>query len=583
MTATLYSAPFGAGKMRLSVRLQTVLGVSAALTLLALLGGCTTIGPGTNPQTTAKPAQTSATGNNNQQPFTRHPSTQWPPAANLSAPSYDWPSPSEDLWAQVRTGFRLPPNRWRDRVRHWTQFYATHPDHLTSALRRAQPWLYHIVELIEKRDMPTEIALLPIVESAYKPSATSSSGASGLWQFMPATAKYMGLTLNWWYDGRDDPFAATQAALTYLQRLHEHYNGNWLLALAAYNAGPGRVDEALAEARRKDKPTDFWHLNLPTETVNYVPKLLAVRWVMAAPSRFGINWPELANEPKTQLVELPGQINLSIAANLANMPKWRIAELNPDIKHRRTRPRRGKLILPADKVATFVSNLASTDVSALLDNQGDKYRVHPGDTLSTIARRFSVSVAALRNANGLSSNRIVAGQTLRIPQNPGERGVREITTHYTVESGDTLWQIAHVHNTSVAAIRRVNTGLGPTLHPGDRLALPAAGSTAEPAQVVVQRGDTLWSIAQTNNVTVADLQRWNRLEPDAVLHPGQTLAIGGDASIPDYYQVKSGDTLWSIAHRFSMRVATLKRLNGLTESQPIQPGQRLRLQASVSS
>ncbi|NNC24393.1 LysM peptidoglycan-binding domain-containing protein [Salinisphaera sp. USBA-960] len=556
---------------------------SAALALI--LAGCA----GTHDTSTTKtysPDSDAATPQVNTATKTQPGSTlKWPAAANLSAPDYDWPSKDQDLWATVRQGFELPGNRARVRVRRWTQFYATHTDHLKASLRRARPWLYHVMALVEKRNMPSEMALLPIVESGYNPEATSYAGASGLWQVMPGTAKHLDLARNRWYDERDDPFAATRAALTYLQNLRKRYDGDWLLALAAYNAGPGTIDAALAKAERDDKPANYWHLDLSKEASNYVPKLLAVRWIMCAPSKFGINWPTLANKPRTKLVKLPAQVELSIAANMAGISTSRLAQLNPDLQRQRSRPNDGQLIVPTAKAATLRSKLASAAPSQLVKQRGNRYRVHKGDALSSIARRFGVSTAALRRANGLANNRIRTGQTLRIPGDADKQSKpsKQRMRRYTVQSDDTLWRIAHTNDTSVAAIRRANRDLGSNIHPGQTISIPtSSSSTTKPTQVVVQDGDTLWSIAHQNQVSVAKLRRWNQLNPDDALQPGQTLAMGGSASIPNYYTVKSGDSLWSIADRFSMHVSTLKRLNDIGGRAAIQPGQRLRLQPAAS-
>lgn len=571
-------------------RRLTVAALSSLAALTLILGGCAHQGgsiDASNQRATSQQPQadslaravTRTDGSANEQA-----TVEWPGAANLSAPDYQWPSPSEDLWSKVQSGLALPANRSRLRVRRWTQYYATHANDIQASLKQARPWLYHIVRQVEKRNMPTEIALLPIVESGFNTRAVSYVGATGLWQFMPGTADHMNLERNWWYDGRNDPFASTRAALTYLQQLHSHYDGNWLLALAAYNAGPGTIDDALRSAKRADKPVDFWQLdNIPDETRNYVPKLLAVRWIMKAPAKFGVSWPRLKNQPKTRQVELPGQTDLSVAARMADIPASRLKQLNPDIQHKRTRPRNGRLIVPTAKADAFRAKLASAAPSQLVKRQGDRYRVQQGDALSSIANRFDINVAALRHANGLSDNSIRAGQTLRIPRSGEQRTQSTQSRQYTVQPGDSLWQIAHSNDTSVAAIQRANGDLDDTLHPGETVTLPISGQSATPAQVVVHSGDSLWAIAQKNHVSVANLRRWNRLDPDSKLQPGQTLAVGGQANVPDYYEVQSGDSLWSIADRFSMRVGTLKRLNSLSDGHSIQPGQRLRLQPSVSS
>ncbi|MDA3922548.1 MAG: LysM peptidoglycan-binding domain-containing protein [Salinisphaera sp.] len=501
-----------------------------------------------------------------------------PPTPKNYVP-HKWPAPSQDLWSQIRDGLQLKSGAKRRSVRIWTQYYATHTNHLSQSLQRARPFLWHVVKQVEKRHMPTEIALLPIVESGYDPSAKSYVGASGMWQFMPGTADYMNLPRDWWYDGRDDPIASTDAALNYLQSLNQRYDGDWLLALAAYNAGPGRVDKAIAQAESEGQSTSYWDLQLPQETTEYVPKLLALRRILKTPARFGVDWPSLANKPRTKLVKLPGQTELKVAAHMLDMSQANLRRLNPGMRRWASEPGgHDELLVPADKAAAFQVKLAHISPADLVDSR--THTVHRGDVLGRIAHTYGVSVAALREANGLNSNTIRVGQRLTIPGPGGHEKAppAEPTQTYVVQSGDTLWNIADRYSVSVASLRRANGSSSNTLHPGDSLSIPGSAKLPAPSTYVVQTGDTLWSIAQTNHVSVSDLRQWNRIPSGMSLHPGRTIALDGPAPLPDYYEVEPGDSLWSIASRFSMQVATLRSLNDMSSNSTIQPGERLRLQ-----
>lgn len=506
-------------------------------------------------------------------------------AANNSdtAPTAESLPPPDGLWERVRRGFEFESSyAHKPLVRKWVQFYITHLDHLLGAAKRAKPYLWHIVEALDKRGMPMELALLPIVESAYKAGITSYAGAAGLWQFIPITADRFGLTQNWWYDARHALLPSTRAALDYLSWLHGQFN-NWLLALAAYNAGAGRVSEAIEQARALGQPTNFWHLNLPTQTKNFVPKLLALREILLAPQKFAIDWPELPNKQLTAAVPLPIQVEFDRLAEMIGMSAERLRELNPAYRRWATAPTpEHKILVPIEKADNLRVALANAEPGSLVTRRA--YRVSPGDTLSAIAQRFDTSVAKLRLLNELESTVIHPGDKLLLPSGASAGAVASSPARmtYTVASGETLWSIAQRFGTSVATLRRWNALGGNTIYPGQELLVPA-GQTRHRLAYEVERGDTLWSIANSFDVSVAQLRTWNNLGRDHVLLPGEVINIRTEtATHMVTYEVKPGDSLWGIASRFSVQVAQIKDWNGLADT-VLHPGDTLRIIVDATS
>lgn len=481
---------------------------------------------------------------------------------------------ADDLWQRIRAGLTLPGHEERPRVRRWVQFFAARTRHLRQVAENAKPFLWHVVTALEARDMPLELALLPMVESGYDPTAYSYARASGMWQFMPYTGRRFGLEANWWYDGRRDPLRSTEAALDYLAWLHERYD-DWALALAAYNAGEGRVDQALARAGERD----YWALDLPRETENYVPKLLALRRILETPEQFAFEWPKLPNQPHTQVVTLPGQIELAVAAEMMDISESRLQALNPAVRRWATAPDGPhRLLVPSERVPALRTALAERNPDSLVTWR--RHRVRSGEVLGTIAERYGTRVAVLKDVNDIDGHLIRAGQHLLVPIGgdapapPPARARDEATGRYRVANGDNLWVIARRLGVTVAQLRRWNDiAPGATLHPGDVLAVRATTGARE---YRVRRGDSLWTIARRFDTRVANLRAWNGLASDSVLRPGQTLVVRGNAGESNYYRVQHGDSLWTIASRFSVAVEDLKSWNDIGDN-VIQPGQRLRV------
>jgi membrane-bound lytic murein transglycosylase D len=325
-------------------------------------------------------------------------------------------APSKNLWGRITRGYGMAPFE-SELVREWESWYANRPDYVARMIDRSSHFLFHIVEQVEKRGMPTEIALLPMIESAYNPVAYSRAHASGIWQFIPSTGKDFGLRQSWWYDGRRDVIAATDAALDYLEKLYGMF-GDWQLALASYNWGEGAVSRAIERNRAKGLPTDYESLTMPAETRGYIPKLIAVKNIILNPARFGLTIADIPNEPYFEVVTLKRHIDLKLAARFADMPVDEFKFLNPGHNKPVIRAREAeRIVLPKHKVATFRSNLAKHDRPLVT---WEAVTLRRGQKADRLAAEHGITLAELKQLNGLQNQkRLVAGQALLVPLKSG--------------------------------------------------------------------------------------------------------------------------------------------------------------------
>ena len=388
---------------------------------------------------------------------------------NLRAiPIIDLTSVPPDLWDRIRTGFSMP-NLSSPIVQDRQIWYASRPSYVKHMVERSKRYLYYIVEELEKRGMPTELALLPMVESAFNPMAYSRAHASGLWQFIPSTGKTYNLQQNSWYDGRRDVVASTSAALDYLQFLYEMH-GDWHLALASYNWGENAVARAIEKNRAKGLPTDYLSLSMPTETRYYVPKLQALKNIIANPHSFGVDLEPVPNAPYFVTVEKTRDIDVRLAAKLADMPLAEFLALNPG-HNRPVMVANGSpaLVLPTDKAEIFRANLQGHDQPLV---SWQIYTLRAGEKLESVAARNGISLARLKEINGIGRRTKVApGYQLMLPlkgasleplptmfQPPPARevrmGVRKLS--YTVKHGDTLATIAQRYKVGIDELRTWN-------------------------------------------------------------------------------------------------------------------------------
>lgn len=385
-----------------------------------------------------------------------------------------------DLWSRIRRGFAIADLKG-PLVRQKTRQYAARPEYLQRVIERSKLYLYHIVEEIEKRDLPMELALLPMVESAFNPMAYSRAHASGIWQFIPGTGRRFELEQNTWYDGRRDIVDSTTAALDYLTRLHAMY-GDWHLALASYNWGENAVRKAIARNKARRKKTDYASLRMPKETRHYIPKLQALENIIADPAAFGIDLDAIPNQPYFAVVSEAPDIDVHVAARLAEMPVEEFIALNPGFSRPLIRSSEAKrIILPADRVVAFYDNLDQLDEAALVSWQ--VYHPEPGEKLDAIAERFDISVAELKRVNGIGAHSTRMPKELVVPKNGVAKAtLAELPLMYAppipppgtiravhvVKQGDTLSSIARRYRVSVAALKHWNQ-LGRYLRIGQKI------------------------------------------------------------------------------------------------------------------
>lgn len=474
-------------------------------------------------------------------------------------------SEPRDLWSRIRDGFQLSANQ-HARIEDDLAWYSRHKSYLERMTQRATPYLHLIVEEVERRGIPMEIALLPVVESAYQPFAYSHGRAAGLWQFVPGTGKRFGLSQTWWYDGRRDVTASTHAALDYLEYLHRYFDGDWLHALAAYNSGEGTVKKAIRRNQRKGKPTDYWSLDLPEETEGYVPKLLAISALVANPPAHGVILASIEDQPYLQSVAIGSQIDLDLAAELAGVSLEDIYRYNPGFNRWATDPKGPhQLLVPVDNAEQFSNALAEYPEKERISWQ--RHKIQSGEVLGMIAENYRTNVDLIRKVNRIKGNNIRAGQTLIIPvarkslsryrlsanqrlKSTQERKRDGYRVEYRVQEGDTLWDIARKYDVGVQQLAKWN-GMAPRdpLRPGSKL--------------------VIW--------TKEELEKVSSINPATFVHPFEqttTRRIG--------YTVRNGDSLALISDKFRVSISSLKRWNKkLAGKKYLQPGERLTLYVDV--
>ena len=494
-------------------------------------------------------------------------SASFGPEQSMLTPASMQVDDNYDIWDRVRDGFALEDYD-HPGVAADIRWYAKHQTYLDRVSERAENYLFFIMEEVEKRGMPSEMALLPVVESAFHPFAYSHGRAAGIWQFIPYTGKSYGMKQNWWYDGRRDIHASTIGALNYLSHLHKRLNNDWLLALAAYNSGEGNVRKALRKSRKKGGGSDFWSIRryLPKETRGYVPKLLAISAIVKDPEAHGISLLSIPDRPMLTRVDVGSQIDLALVAELAELSIEEVYKINPGFNRWSTAPNGPHyLMLPIDNAAVFQANLVDVPDTARV--RWKRYKVRQGDNLQYIAQKHHTTVKQLQKVNRIRGNNIRAGKHLIIPM--ASKSYRE----YKLTADARKIQKQHI---------------------------PRSG---EKIFHYVQSGDTLWDLARKHKISVHKLAKWNSMAPRDPLVEGQKIVIwskvGKSAAIDPKnfripvegantrrirYAVRNGDSLARISEKFNVSVRQLLGWNKRIKDQKyLRPGQRLTLYVSVTS
>ncbi|MEE8340136.1 MAG: LysM peptidoglycan-binding domain-containing protein [Xanthomonadales bacterium] len=511
--------------------------------LIFLLAGCATTGKGTTEITQATPQAVpepikSSTVTVDEHLFIPAPS---PTPAAAEAHVHD------DVWERLVHSFALPQCSDHEASLKWAQWYADRPEYMARIFKRAQPWIFFIAEELERRQLPGELALLPIVESAYDPFAYSSGRAMGAWQFISSTGKQYGLNQNWWYDGRRDVWASTHAALDYLQYMNDLFEGDWLLTLAGYNSGENRVMRQVKKNTRAGKPADFWNLRLPRETRAYIPKLLGLTCLFENPEQYDFDIPGTANRQVITSIDLGRQTDLVLVSQMANVPIDVMFTLNPGYNRWATSPDGPyRVVLPVEGAALLQASLEKIDPSTLM--RWDQVIVEPGDTLSKLAARHHVPVAVLRSSNNIDGDLIRIGQKLRLPR-------------------DEQMLMDPLYAQAALELQTLQSGL----------------IAAQRVSHRVRPGESLSVIARRYHVSVRDLQRWNNISDPRKLRAGKTITVfHSPAQAPASggtvrYVVQRGDSLWTIARKHKVRINDIKSWNGLGNNTVIQPGQSIKI------
>ena len=468
-------------------------------------------------------------------------------------------SQEDDLWQVIanRQGIKSVSN---SRVQSRIDWISNHPEYLSLISKRAEPFLYLVVSELEKQNVPIEIALLPIVESDYYPFSYSHGTAAGLWQFIPSTGRMYGLEEDWWHADRRDVLASTKAAANYLNDLNKMFKGDWLLSIAAYNAGPGRIQRAIDTNIKLGKKTDFWSLDLPPETEKYVPKLLALSQVIKNPSRYNQKLLEIDNKPFLNEVELDSQFDLALISQWTGLSIDQIYNYNPGLKRWATPESLPYImLLPEEVIYSFNENLSKQDQRPKIS--WTRYKIKQGDSLSVIAQNYNTTIGQIMSVNELDNDVIRADKYLIVPLAQKSEGYYSLSDNQREKS-------------------RLNIQ-----------------KNSEKIIYTVVAGDSLWKISTKFGTTINNLVRWNKISPSESLSIGKELVIlrdnknktelakitntGIDINRDIFYTVKEGDNLSRIAQKYNVKIAEIRSWNDLNEEYILQPGDKLTITINV--
>lgn len=442
------------------------------------------------------------------------------------------------FWQKMSDNFTIAIDPNQVQIAKQIKWLVDHKRYLLSRLNNSKPFIAYIYQQTQQRNMPAELALMPIIESRFNPLLISPVGATGLWQLMPGTASGFGLKINWWYDGRRDIIDSTKAALNYLNYLHQFF-GNWLLAIAAYDCGEGTILNAVEYNVKRHRPTDFWSLRLPAETKDYVPQLLAVAYIIQHPKQYNINLPVITANDGFTSVEVRKQVSLQQISRLSNCKLQRIINLNPGFRRLLTpENKNNRILIPNKCIDTYKLNTQSR----FNNGAWQQHRVQPGESLSIIAKKYHSSISAIEHANKLKSTIIRVGQSLLIPtaanyskirynkptlanfhslnedNSPGPKHIS-----YTVVHGDSLDSIARKFGLRSSQIRFWNKSIH-RLKPGEKLTLWLAPPHHSMQTHRVRSGETLSEIAHRYKTTIANIMHHNHMQ-NTTIKVGQKLLV----------------------------------------------------------
>jgi membrane-bound lytic murein transglycosylase D len=463
----------------------------------------------------------------------------------------------QNLWDEITDNLTLYEYTKKDIFWH-TKWFVENPQYLTRVSKRAKLYLKLVLDEVKKQGLPYEIALLPIIESAYYPFAYSHGTASGIWQFIPSTGKLYGLKQDFWIDERRDPIRSTKAAIAYLKSLHKLFKGDWYHAIAAYNSGPGRVKKAIEKNRKLGKPTDFWNLKLPKETIGYVPRLLAVANIFKNPQKYNQIISPVEDKKVIGEVLLKSQLDLAVISKWSGISIDEVYRLNSGLNRWATPNSRYHLILPIEKVNSFREKLNNYPKSKRI--KWVRHKVKSGDSILYLAKKYSVSPKIIKELNKLNSNNIVKGKYLIIPV------AGKDYSYYS--------------------------------HSQDQLTKKRIGKSGKKVMHTVKKGDSLWDISRKYGVSVKRIIKWNNLPSRTIINQGDVLVIWQKNPLKTSnllktiktknnitktvtYTIKKGDSLSKIADKFKVKVSEITKLNKITANKVLKIGKKLKIKVDI--